>query len=669
MSEMPRQIGQYRIQRVIGVGGMATVYAGLQPRPRRTVAIKVLKSGITLDSAEHRFQREVEILGRLRHPGIAQVFEAGSFDEPGGSSPYLVVEYIPGARSILDYARDKNLTDEDRLKMFVNVCGAMDHAHRQRIIHRDLKPSNILVDERGHPKVIDFGVARFTDSLLSEQTMHTEVGQLLGTLKYMSPEQVDATPHDIDARSDVYALGLVLYRLLTEQLPYDLTGLSVTQAIGVIREAPPRPPSEIRSKLAGDLETIILKAIDKDRARRYRAAGSLGRDVMRYLANRPISARRAGPIYRLRLMAQRHRGAMLALSLVGFVGVAAAGGLWWIQQNEARKRQTMQQEMTEQDEQRDQDADSLHHRIADIEAQRAAAARRPFNLPGHESAVTAITFDCAAWGLLSATADHAITRWDIAGREAVVTFRAHEAPPWQIMLSADGARVLSVDQNHQLLLWDARSGQYIRQFQAAGEIWSVALAPDAQSLAIATTDLIIRILSVATGDTLHVLRSTSGSFGALAYSPDSALLAAASSGGIVQVWSVETGERAGRMEGPDDVWVMGFAPHGGSLVAISPSQGFVQWDVQTGEPLEALSPGGGELTDAAIDPTGHWAALLFDEKTIRVIDVLSGGYSGPSMTTSTTAQAIAVDTDGSWVAVADDQGNVRLYPVRRHPSE
>ncbi|MHC4218807.1 MAG: serine/threonine-protein kinase, partial [Planctomycetota bacterium] len=215
---IPGRIGHYRIKRVIGSGGMGTVYEAMQEHPRRAVALKVMKPGISSRSALRRFEYESQILARLRHPNIAQVYEAGTHDEVGGTVPYFVLEYIPNARSITEYARAKSLSTRRRLELFTKVCDAIQHGHRKGVIHRDLKPGNILVDSNGEPKVIDFGVARSTDSDLAITTLQTHVGQLIGTLQYMSPEQLEADPHAIDGRADVYSLGVVLYELLSDKL-------------------------------------------------------------------------------------------------------------------------------------------------------------------------------------------------------------------------------------------------------------------------------------------------------------------------------------------------------------------------------------------------------------------------------------------------------------------
>ena len=233
-------VGGYRIKRVIAAGGMGVVYEAQQEQPRRVVALKVMRAGLASRSALRRFEYEAQLLARLRHPGVAQVYEAGTHDDGRARVPWFAMEYIPGALDLVSYAVKNKLSTEQRLELMAKVCEAVQHGHQKGIIHRDLKPANILVDTSGQPKVIDFGVARATDSDLALTAMQTDVGQLIGTLQYMSPEQCEADPHDLDMRSDVYALGVVLYELLTGALPYRVSQKTVMESARTICEEPAR---------------------------------------------------------------------------------------------------------------------------------------------------------------------------------------------------------------------------------------------------------------------------------------------------------------------------------------------------------------------------------------------------------------------------------------------
>ncbi len=330
-ARIPQQIGHYRVKRVIAAGGMGVVYEAIQEHPRRTVALKVLKQGIASRSALRRFEYESQILARLRHPGIAQVYEAGMHDDGAGGVPFFAMEYIANPRDIIDYARSKELPTRKRLELFDKVCDAVHHGHQKGIIHRDLKPPNILVDSSGQPKIIDFGVARATDSDLAMPTLQTDVGQLVGTVQYMSPEQIDADPHDIDTRSDVYGLGVVLYKLLTDELPYDVSGTVIYEATRMVREEQPKKLSSIDRSLRGDIETIVMHALEKDRYRRYQSAVELAADIRRYLNNRPIQARPPSLTYTFRTFVKRNKvvcGAMVAVFVALVSGIISTSWQW-----------------------------------------------------------------------------------------------------------------------------------------------------------------------------------------------------------------------------------------------------------------------------------------------------------------------------------------------------
>ena len=335
------RIGPYRLLQIIGEGGMGEVWLAEQVEPvRRRVAIKVIKAGMDTKEVVARFESERQALALMEHPAIAKVFDGGSTPE---GRPYFVMEYVAGI-PITAHCDTHTLNTEQRLKLFVELCDGVQHAHQKAIIHRDLKPSNILVtlsDGKARAKIIDFGIAKATGARLTERTFFTELGAVIGTPEYMSPEQADLSGQDVDTRTDIYSLGVILYQLLTGELPFEskhLRSSSYEELGRKLREIEPARPSSrlrtlgegvtasarsratdprsLRIQLEGDLDAITLKAMEKDRERRYGTPSELAADIGRHLRHEPVLARPPSQLYRLRKYVRRHR-----------IGVAVASGL------------------------------------------------------------------------------------------------------------------------------------------------------------------------------------------------------------------------------------------------------------------------------------------------------------------------------------------------------
>lgn len=360
------RIGRYKLLQQLGEGGCGVVYMAEQDEPvRRRVALKVIKLGMDTKSVITRFEAERQALALMDHPNIARVLDAGATET---GRPFFVMELVRGIK-ITDYCDQNKLSMQDRLKLFIQVCHAIQHAHQKGIIHRDIKPSNILVtlhDGVPVPKVIDFGIAKATQGRLTDQTLFTAFEQFIGTPAYMSPEQAEMSGLDIDTRCDVYALGVLLYELLTGQTPFDpkeLLALGLDKMRETIRERDPERPSTrlgtmLNADLAntavhrraeapklihlirGDLDWIVMKALEKDRTRRYETANGLAIDIQRHLENEPVLASPPSSLYRLQKLVRRNRTAFAALA--GVVGALILGlGLsvyMFVRERKARER-------------------------------------------------------------------------------------------------------------------------------------------------------------------------------------------------------------------------------------------------------------------------------------------------------------------------------------------
>jgi len=320
------RIGRYRLISVLGEGGMGTVYLAEQEHPRRTIALKVIRAPLVLPAMRRRFEREAQALARLQHPGIAAIFDAGTASD---GRPYIAMEYVKGV-PLTAFVQREGVDHSAKLHLMVEIAHAVQHAHDQGVIHRDLKPSNVLVTEDGRPRVVDFGVARLSVGEDETGGAETFTGQLLGTLPYMSPEQVSGRPESIDARSDVWALGVMLFELLTGRLPFETSGRSMPDVIRTIADVDPPSLGSLDRALRGDLEAIVARCLERTPARRYPTALEMSRDIERHLDDQPILARRAGSWYQFRKFARRNRVfvGFVILALVVMAGAATSSMIW-----------------------------------------------------------------------------------------------------------------------------------------------------------------------------------------------------------------------------------------------------------------------------------------------------------------------------------------------------
>ncbi len=355
LAELPgTQIGPYKLLEQIGEGGMGIVYVASQKEPlRRKVALKIIKPGMDTREVVARFEAERQALALMDHPNIAKVFDAGATD---AGRPYFAMELVKGT-PITEYCDRAQLSTRERLALFVTLCHGVQHAHQKGVIHRDLKPSNLLVevhDVRPVPKIIDFGIAKAVGQQLTEKTFHTAQSQMVGTPLYMSPEQAGQSNKDVDTRSDIYSLGVLLYELLTGSTPFEkdtLRTAGVDEMRRIIREVePPRPsarvstlqaadlstiserrhiePRKLSQQLRGDLDWIVMKAMDKDRDRRYESASALATDVQRYLDDEPVQARPPSLAHHAAKWVRRHRPLVWSTAVVLAMAALAGGALF-----------------------------------------------------------------------------------------------------------------------------------------------------------------------------------------------------------------------------------------------------------------------------------------------------------------------------------------------------
>lgn len=488
------KIGDYRMVRVIGVGGMATVYEAIQERLRRRVALKVMRQGLAHTSAVHRFQYETEILARLQHPGIAQIFEAGTWEDAQGvTTPFFAMEFVSDARTIIEYAREQRLRLPERLQMFANVCDAVQHGHQLGVIHRDLKPGNLLVDFTGRPKVIDFGVARSSDPAQAWITQQADLGQIIGTLNYMSPEQCAGA--DIDIRTDVYSLGVVLYELACGRLPHDLSEAPLIEALRIVCNEPPTRPSTIDPHLRGDFEALVLKAIEKDPARRYHTAEALAADIRRHLNHQTIDARPPTFLYQCRRFARRNLTLVTAaavLLLTIFCGAILSASLALQAKSE-----------------------SVRRRQAELQAleQRDAARRQAYiaNIAGAIAALQTNEYQQLRTRLAAAPEEHRGWEWRFLSglaERSEQTIVAHDDMVYGFAISPDGSRLATGARDGSLAVWDAQRGICTTRTEGLADIpiFSVAFSPDGQWIVSGSEDGAVRVWDPATGRPMREFR-------------------------------------------------------------------------------------------------------------------------------------------------------------------
>jgi WD40 repeat protein/serine/threonine protein kinase len=741
VSECPGTIiGPYKLLQQIGEGGMGVVFMAEQTRPvHRTVALKIIKPGMDSRQVIARFEAERQALALMDHPNIARVLDAGttsvdrSLREREGVSrsematlgrPYFVMELVKGM-PITKYCDEKRLSLSERLELFVPVCQAVQHAHQKGIIHRDLKPSNVMValyDGRPVPKIIDFGVVKATGPQLTDRTMFTEFGAVIGTLEYMSPEQAELNQLDIDTRSDIYSLGVLLYELLTGSTPFErkrLQEAAFDEMLRIIREEePPRPstrlttlaqlhvstvsgqrgsdPQRLSILVRGELDWIVMKCLDKDRNRRYESANALAADVERYLNDEPIQACPPSLGYLLRKSARRHK---MALSMAGLVVAGllfAVVGLAISTLAISQARDSVQHALDRERRtayfqsialaEREWSAGNLSRAVdllnecpRDLRGWEWRYLQRlrgkPVSPLRHDSNIFACAISPDGGKIASVDREGYIKIWNSNDGRERHHFRGHEGVAWCVDFSPDGLQLATGDRRGCVKIWSVDSAQELRSWQLPGLVSyvdAIAFSPDGRRLACANSrdekskySSVIIFFNPRTGEKLLELPEQTDYVKSIDFSPDGRLLAAACIDDTIRISDAHSGETVRTFVGDADFWCVAFSPDGRLLAAGSggrewESNGAVTiWDLATGE-RRFSSPGHGAKY-LAFSPDGRRLATGGTDLTARIWDVATGQEAITLRGHKDFVRTVAFTPDGHRLVSASDDRTIRIW--------
>ena len=732
------KMGRYKLLELIGEGGMGLVYLAEQAEPvKRRVAVKLVKPGMDTKQVTARFEAERQVLALLDYPNIARVFDAGR--TPNGR-PYFVMEYVKGL-SITEYCDQHKLTIEMRLRLFQRVCNAVQYAHQKGIIHRDIKPSNILVTVQGdrpEPKIIDFGIAKALTHSFTEGTLFTQQGQLLGTPEYMSPEQVDMATQDIDTRSDIYSLGVLLYVLLSGSQPFDQASLEKGGIAGIqrtIREQEPPNPSArltglgeegkriaerrqthveaLAKRLHRELEWIPLKAMRKERVRRYRSVSELSDDIQNYLDGAPLIAGPETATYRVKKFVHKHAGSVVTAALVAFAIVLGliVSTVMYLRSEKALGREAVAHIQAEDAR---QDAVKAKEEVSGLLAgsyvDRAQALCEQGEV-GRGMMWLADSLKIAPEG--SRDLARAIRTSLAAWHGQLHSLRAVVRYPEQInsvAYSPDGSRILVGCQDGSARLCDGATGKPIGEpLHHGSAVKTVAISPNGKRIATRARDGSVRLWDAVTlkpvGEPMiHERGQARGCL--MAFSPDNSRLITGGADGAVRVWDTDTGKSMAkafqyRSEGTRNVRTVAYCPKGLRAVLRIDQHVYQMFDAEQGEPIGppvkhektsavAISPDGtrfatgdgaglirvweaatGELALEPIVHGGGVAALAFSAHGSRIVsggstrmallwDAATGAPIGAPMRQRDIVIAVAFSPDGTRVVTGNLDGAVRI---------